>query len=227
MVKFERKNTPKAQLAIEILEQEKNKKNGKYNKEEVNQALKEMFYDKCYICESKKVKSCSIEHFYPYANDRNLEFDWNNLFWSCSHCNNTKLGQYYPMLDCTKIDIDDYIAFHQVDCLSENQEFSFEIINDTLETRTTCELLNKVYYGITEQKRHESKIIREELRKDLSKFREFIMEYNEAEGEDKEDAACMIKMELKNNHAFTAFKRWIIRDNPKACADFIDCWKSR
>ena len=53
MVKFERKNTPKAQLAIEILEQEKNKKSGKYNKEEVNQALKELFYDKCYICESK------------------------------------------------------------------------------------------------------------------------------------------------------------------------------
>ena len=86
-------------------------------------------------------------------------------------------------------------------------------------------MLNAVHYGKTAKKKIGSSIIRRELRQELSNFKEYIREYQESKGEDKKDLSVTIKLELKSNSAFTAFKRWIIRDNPKVCADFIDCWK--
>ena len=41
-----------------------------------------------------------------------------------------------------------------------------------------------------------------------------IREYQEAENEEeKEDIAMLLKRELKDSSAFTAFKRWLIWDN--------------
>ena len=45
------------------------------------------------------------------------------------------------------------------------------------------------------------------------KFKDSVREYQEAEGEEKEDLLFLIKKELKSSSAFTAFKRWLIRDN--------------
>ena len=44
-------------------------------------------------------------------------------------------------------------------------------------------------------------------------FKDSVREYQEAEGEEKEDLLFLIKKELKSSSAFTAFKRWLIRDN--------------
>ncbi len=91
MIKIERKLTGKAQKAIASLEKAETG-NSSYNTTEVNLALKEMFHNKCYICENKQVTSYNIEHLHPYYKNKNLKYDWNNLFLSCAHCNNTKLG---------------------------------------------------------------------------------------------------------------------------------------
>ena len=226
MVKIERKDTALSRIAIDILEKER-KKNGKFDKQEVNDALEEIFHGKCYICENKKSVEYEIDHFKPkkYADD--LKFDWNNLFWSCSHCNNTKRDKFYPILDCTEVDIDDYIAFRKIGYFGVPEKFEFEIIKDSVATKNTCDLLNAVHYGTAAKKKIGSSIIRRELRQELSNFKEYIREYQESKGENKKDLSVTIKLELKSNSAFTAFKRWIVRDNPKICADFIDCWKSR
>ena len=43
---------------------------------------------------------------------------------------------------------------------------------------------------------------------------EYVREYQEAENEEeKEDIAMLLKRELKDSSAFTAFKRWLIWDN--------------
>lgn len=136
MIKIERKTTVKSEKAIESLEKAK-QSNASYNTSEVNAALQEMFHKKCYICENNNITSYQIEHLIPHKGDMTLKYDWNNLFLSCAHCNNTKLGKYDPILDCTK----------------------------------------------------------------------------EAEDEDKEDLRCLIKEELGEKSSFTAFKRWLIRDN--------------
>ena len=131
MIKIERKLTDKAQKAIVSL-QKAEAGNSSYNTLEVNSALREMFHNKCYICENNQVTSYNIEHLYPHRNNKGLKYDWNNLFLSCAHCNNTKLGKYEPIIDCTV-------------------ELVFEKLDLRTETINTVNLLNEVYYGSTPQ----------------------------------------------------------------------------
>ena len=161
MIKIERKETPHTQEAMADLQEACNTGRS-YNTEHVNQALREVFHGKCYICENKEATSYQIEHLIPHRGDKKLKYDWNNLFWVCAHCNNIKSDKYEPILNCTM----------------------------------------------------EARIIRKTMRKDLSKFKEYVREYQEAENqEEKEDIAMLLKRELKDSSAFTAFKRWLIWDN--------------
>ncbi|MBQ7607994.1 MAG: HNH endonuclease [Desulfovibrionaceae bacterium] len=93
MVKFGRLDTNTTRAAIEKLNTLK-----RYNCEEVNEALNEVFHNKCYLCENKKIKSRQIDHLNP---SKNLKFKWENLFLSCAHCNNIK-GKKFPILNCCK-----------------------------------------------------------------------------------------------------------------------------
>ena len=72
MIRIERKNTPKAQLAIADL-QKAYKSGGTYNTDNVNAALKELFHGKCYICENKAITSYQIEHLIPHRENKELK----------------------------------------------------------------------------------------------------------------------------------------------------------
>ena len=212
MVKFERKATVKAQQAVDSLAKEKAKQ-GTYNTKEVNLALTEMFHGKCYICENKRITSYQIEHLTPHRGNEQLKYDWNNLFLSCAHCNNIKSVKYEPILDCSLVDVDKKIAFRKIGFFGTDEKLEFEPLSDEVETKNTVMLLQEAYYGSTSQKKMEATVIRRELRKELAQFKECVREYQEAEGEDKEDLFCELKRELSEKSAFTAFKRWLIRDN--------------
>jgi uncharacterized protein (TIGR02646 family) len=92
----------KSQPAPCSLEEEKKKTNGDYKTEEVLNRLKNDFKSKCYICEFKSTSN-NVEHFIPHKGNKDLMFDWNNLFLACYHCNNTKGSQkkYDNLLNCT------------------------------------------------------------------------------------------------------------------------------
>ena len=113
MVRIEREDTEAARLAQQSLVEEKAKRSGTYNTPTVNDALQEIFCGKCYICESKNVSSWQIEHLIPHKEDKELKFSWDNLFLACAHCNNIKGDKYTPILDCTKVDVDEQIAFRK------------------------------------------------------------------------------------------------------------------
>jgi hypothetical protein len=85
-----------------------------------------------------------------------------------------------------------------------------------VETQNTVRLLQEVYYGSTPQKKMEATILRRILRKELSEFKEYIREYREAEGEEKEDLMSLLQRQLRDSSPFAAFKRWLIRDNKEA-----------
>ena len=87
MVKVERSSP-----APDSLAEEKKKPNGSYSKPDVIEKLKKDFHNKCYICELDKLQDPQVEHLRPHFGGKNIErkFDWNNLFWSCSHCNGVK-----------------------------------------------------------------------------------------------------------------------------------------
>lgn len=108
MIKVERSFPAPKSLAIE-----KNKPGGVYNGEDVVTQLKKDFSDKCYICEMKPVFDINIEHLNPHRNNIDLKFDWNNLFYSCVHCNSMKKGNKYAykILDCCDEDPEKYL-FH-------------------------------------------------------------------------------------------------------------------
>ncbi len=212
MIKIERKETEKARKAVQSLQKAKSSKSS-YNTPEVNAALREMFHGKCYLCENKESTSFQIEHMYSCGKNPELKYDWNNLFLVCAHCNNTKLDKYEPILDCTKENIEEAIAFRKKGYFGTEEELVFEVLDFTDETLNTQRLLKEIYYGSTPQKKMEAKILRKILRKELSQFKEYVREYQEAEDEEKEDLKCLLKQQLGDASAFAAFKRWLIRDN--------------
>ena len=87
------------------------------------------------------------------------------------------------------------------------------MLDSRIETQNTVNLLQEVYYGSTPQKKMEATILRRILRKELSEFKEYVREYNEAEDEEKEDLKCHLQQQLRDSSPFAAFKRWLIRDN--------------
>ena len=92
MVKIERTNGENAKIAIASLEKEKQKKNGNYNASEIFDAINEIFHGKCYLCEQRGFYQ--VEHLIPHKGNKDLEFEWNNLFLACPHCNNIKRDKY-------------------------------------------------------------------------------------------------------------------------------------
>lgn len=221
MVRFERRSSEMTEAAIAALARAKIS-NGTYNTPEVLKALQEVFQRKCYICEEKGIEAIEIEHLHPHKNDVRLKYDWENLYLSCRHCNNTKLGKYDPILDCCRVDVDKLIAFRKEGYFGKSERLSFVPQTDDEETQNTCRLLRDVYYGKTPQKQMEARILRRRVRQEMSRFKESVREYYEEDGEEKEDLRCSIIKSLKNSSPFAAFKRWLIKDNPQYCRDFLE-----
>ena len=228
MVKIERKVTEKSQLAVQSLAKEKIKSSGKCNTDEIVEALREIFHNKCYICENKNATEWEVEHLIPHGDNIDLKFDWENLFWACGHCNHIKGNKFTPIFDCTKVAVDEIISFRKVGYFGIEESLKFEKIDsvsDDKKIQITCALLDRVFTGKTLQEQVGAKILRHEVQNELSEFKNYVRDYNEAIGEDKKDLFATIRNRLKSNSKFAAFKRWIVRDNPN-CKDFIDCWKS-
>lgn len=221
MIRFIRNDTEKARAAIDVLQASKEKDNG-YNKPEVNEALMEMFKGKCYICENKAaISSYQIEHLKPHRGNLRLKYDWNNLFWSCAHCNNLKNAKYEPILDCSHVEVDKKIAFRKEGFFGTQEKFAFIPLEDDQETKNTVALLQDAYYGRTPQKKLEAANIRKVLRVELSNFKNLVRDYEEAEEYDKNDFKYAIRKEVSDNSAFTAFKRWILWDNREKYSELI------
>lgn len=108
MVKIERTPTAPASLAVES-----EKTQGSYRKPDVIEQLKKDFHGKCYICELDDLTDIQVEHLLPHHNRSIKErvFDWNNLFYSCPHCNNIKKEAKYDekILDCCVEDPEEYL----------------------------------------------------------------------------------------------------------------------
>ena len=106
MVKIER-----SMPAPKSLFTEKAKANGSYEKTDVVEQLRKDFHNKCYICEIDNLQDPQVEHLRPHFNGKNkdLKFDWNNLFWSCGHCNGVKNQR-----KCRKIHRLFRIRFHKI-----------------------------------------------------------------------------------------------------------------
>jgi len=212
-------NIAKSQPAPDCLELEKSKKNGDYGCGEVRDRLQVDFFNKCYICEEKAPSSIVIEHFIAHGGDVDLKFDWNNLFFACTHCNNVKHSYFNDIFNCTDFTeiITDCIQFH-FDPFPE-EKISLVGEKQISKAQKTIELLEKVYNGKTTNQVMEADNIRIKLRTEISNFLDAIEDYQYSR---QERYQVKIKQMLSPESAFTAFKIWIIKKNPDLITEFGD-----
>ena len=212
----------KSQPAPYCLENEKNKVNGDYKCDDVLDRIRNDFKNKCYICEYKEPETINIEHFIPHQGNIDLKFDWNNLFWSCSHCNNTKLSNFINLLNCTDAndDIENRLKY-------KFSPFPFEwviieALDNSPETLSTRDLLLNVYNGTTKLKTIESANLRNKLLEEIKDFQDLLCEYFKDiySDEDLEYFLVKIKGHLNKASNFTSFKRWIVLKNDRLREEF-------
>ncbi len=218
---------PKSQPPPESLALEKLKKTGRYDCDDVLERLREDFKNKCYICEEKGINPTNTEHFIPKKDNIHLKFDWNNLFLSCVHCNGIKLAKFDDILNCT-------VEAHQVDTkikylinpLPKENEPKIIILalEDEIKVHNTILLLNAVYNGhnTTTRQGLDADNLRDKLLKEVKKFQNFLLKYNENNPnlQEKDKLKTKIIREIQNSAAFCAFKRWIIREDNSLINEF-------
>lgn len=208
----------KSQPAPDCLAVEKTKASGDYKCGDVLDRLQTDFMNKCYLCEQKSPTSIQVEHFVPHERDRDLKFDWNNLFFSCAHCNNTKLA-IKNLIDCTKKDEAIERRLIQDYNLVENEASFSSNSSSDIPAENTAELLNKIFAGHTKLKKLEASNLREKVKKELINFIDLLDEYT---SNPSASSKALLEADLKSSSAFTGFKRHIARGNGKVSADFAD-----
>jgi uncharacterized protein (TIGR02646 family) len=216
---------PKSNPAPTCLDLEKTKKSGDYNCGDVLERLQDDFKNKCYLCEDKEPHSINTEHFKPKKRYPDLKFDWNNLFYCCSHCNNIKLDkiEYDEILNCTvEADAVDTKIKYEIKPYPKEKAI-ITAIEVSEKVNNTIKLLDEVYNGTTVQKKIESANLRSKLLSEIREFQDLLFKYVD-DGYD-EDEKAEIKNEIIRHHLkptsnFTAFKRWVIRENSFFNAEF-------
>ncbi len=216
---------PKTKTAPPCLEKEKRKASGSYNCPGVLELLKRDFKNKCYICEDKAPHAINTEHFIPHKGNIDLKFDWNNLFYCCAHCNNTKLAkpQFDAILNCT-VESDE--ADRKIKYLIKvipKEKVKITALVDEPKVHNTVSLLLEIYNGTTPLKKIESGNLRDKLLKEIRHFQDLLFRFYDDSNtaEEQLDFKNKIIRELRASSGFTAFKRWILRDSDMA-EDFSD-----
>jgi hypothetical protein len=213
----------KSYPAPACLEREKQKASGDYKCGDVLERLKNDFKNKCYICEMSAPTSINVEHFIPHQGDIELKFAWDNLFWSCAHCNNTKLAVYTNLLNCTQIedDVEKSLKYEFKPFPKEKVKI-IPIDVKNKKAANTCDLIEAIFNGTTPLKTLESANLRNLLLTEIRDFQGLLCDYYLPTNELDEInlLSKKIKQHLHKGSNFTSFKRWIIRDNEELLKDF-------
>ena len=216
MVKVERSFPAPASLALES-----QKANGSYSMPDVVKQLKEDFHNKCYICELNELQDAQVEHLLSHVDGKypKRKFDWNNLFWSCGHCNNVKNQRIYDegIIDCCKDDPEEMVIFR----LQEN-EIDVHAINDknrqaVLTAKLITEVFNLKNTGMRVYKSDFTILL---LNREMNKLYDSLEEMKEPS--QQKLALRKVKSLLRRESKFAAFKRNYIRENKEKYPDLIE-----
>ncbi len=207
MVKVERTFPAPESLAIEA-----QKRSGSYSKEDVINQLLSDFHNKCYICGLSNLQDGEVEHLLPHFNGKfpDRKYGWENLFWACGHCNNVKNkpAYYSGVIDCCKVDPE-----LRIDFILENERVIVKAKNpEDMDAVTTAHLVEEVFnLKNTGPRTYKCAIRYNALNKEMNKLYD-ALECLESEIE-KNLALRKLKVLLKRESQFAAFKRRYIREN--------------
>lgn len=213
----------KTQPAPVCLATEKVKVSGTYNCGTVLKTLRTDFKNKCYICEYKDIPSINIEHFIPHEGDINKKFDWNNLFYACSHCNNIKLARYKNIINCCDPTSQISERLNYIFDPFPHESVIIEPLDSNADTIETAKLLGEVYEGTTKMKILESSNIRAKILDEVIEFQTLLRDYIKADDNQmlKDQLLPKIVGHLMKSSNFTAIKRCKILKNPNLKNEFF------
>ena len=189
-----------------------------YNEADTIQQLKEVFHDKCYICEMQGLQDGIPEHLVPHKNENeDLKFNWENLFWACNRCNSIKNNPKYEgkIIDCCKVDPEKHLR-----SVYEPHEGKIMVkARDTSETSTmTAQLITESFNLDNTGLRVSSASERmKDFRAEWNKFFRFLKEYRDKK---TKLAFNKVKARLGRNTAFAAIKRDYIRIHQSEYKEF-------
>lgn len=211
MFRVEKCKTPPPSLVLE-----KEKANGSYKEPDVVNQLKRDFFGKCYVCELKDIDP-EVEHLRPHKNGKNidLKFDWENLFYSCGHCNSVKTRCEFDntILDCTKEDI-----LHCICYKWSPQGVEITPQDDNIRTIQTAKLISDVFnYKNTALRTINCENRYKSLTSEINNFMKLLLAYK---AEKSEAVKTQVIAMLSRESAFSAFKKWLIMNNSKHFSEF-------
>lgn len=201
-----------------------------YKGQDVINALRTMFYDKCYLCEQDSISAPEVEHFKPHKNNPALLYGWSNLFYSCRRCNSIKSNIYTGLLDGSDPQKD---VFSEIIHYAGNAAMGEVIIkassdNPSQETINSVKLIDKCFNDEhTSLKGVSKESLLELLLADYSKFlgfRNLLVDRGSTqkeiqESKEKLSVMCGVK------HRFSVFWRWHIINDITANRKFPDIRK--
>lgn len=196
--------------APESLGREK-KVNGSYSNPDVVKQLETDFDNKCYLCEIKPVQDPEIEHLKPHYRGKDIDrkFDWDNLFWSCGHCNSIKNQRKYDedIIDCCKMDPEEEV---EIIWTEENVICNPRKPNE--QAKKTAELMTEIF----NKKNTEMRVIKSQVRFDaLTEEMNSLLKCLEKYTHNPLNRCNNRKLKaiLRRKSAFASFKRDYIRRN--------------
>ena len=215
MIKITKSPEP-AQLSIE-----RNKASGTYRHSDIVTVIKKDFYNRCYLCEDNP-QSINIEHLIPHRDDRVLIYKWENLFWSCSHCNNIKSAKYDDILDCTtQADIEDILSYRFEPFPTEDVHIEIApSYKDVYQAQQTQALLLDVFNGTTTLKSIESNGLRKFITSELIHLQGLLRDLDNENKSEEEIADIKLKLisALSPKSLFASFKRSKVKSMPNLVA---------
>lgn len=200
--------------APDSLAEESGKVNGKYDKQDVIEQLKQDFHNKCYICEMKGLQDPNVEHLLPHKNGRYPErkFDWENLFWSCGHCNGIKNNKKYEegILDCCRQDPEIYLSFRLND---NNVLVEIKGPDNEIQKRTALLIMETFSVKNTGMRTYTSTERLRLLQKEMDVLYKQLEKIHKNPG--SKAALRTVRSLLRRESAFAAFKRCYVREHAK------------
>lgn len=144
--------------------------------------MRKNFHNECYICEMDNLQDPQVEHLRPHFNGKNidLKFDWNNLFWSCGHCNSVKNQRKYDehVIDCCALDPEVKIYFRLCDGNTNVQAVDPEDEDAKMTAELVTEVFNKTNSGMRVYK---SNMRFDELNREMNKLYTILEELSKNE----------------------------------------------
>lgn len=183
--------------------------------EDVNTQLKNDQNGKCYLCERRIVTDFQVEHLKSHANNPNIAYDWSNLLWACSYCNQKKSDSFDFILNPIEHDVESLI-FQKIDFPNSKAVFQGEG-NETKECEVLIKLLERIFNGTRRIRTIREQQLYDYAKSRITTFQEIVISW--LRGRTEESRKAIIE-ELDIESEFLGFKYWIIRSNPLLLSEF-------